>query len=94
VDDRGFYHALKALGAEAPAVRAAAARALARAGRADAAPHLAARLDDEWEVAAQAARTLSRLGEAGRAVLAARAAAGPGLGHDLAEQLLWEGGHG
>lgn len=92
IDERAFYHALKGLGDSAPAVRAAAARALARSGRADASSHLADHLDDEWEVAAQAARALSRLGAHGHAALEARVARGPGLGHDLARQILWEGG--
>jgi hypothetical protein len=92
LDERAFYHALKALGDDDPAVREAAARALARTGRSDAAPHLAAHLDDQWEVAAQSARALLKLGPDGRAALAARVAQGAGLGHDLAEQVLWEGG--
>lgn len=92
IDDRVFYHAVKALNADEPPVRAAAARALARSGRADAAGYLAARLDDEWEVAAQSARALARLGPVGRTALEARAAGLPGLGRDLSRQLLWEGG--
>jgi HEAT repeat protein len=91
LDDRTFYHALKALHDEEPTVRAAAARALSRSGRTDAAPSLAARLDDEWEVAAEAARALVRLQDVGKAALRARIEQGPGLGHDLAQQLLWEG---
>jgi len=93
VDERTFYHALKALGDDDAAVRAAAARALARSGRGDAAPHLAGHLDDEWEVAAQSARALIKLGADGHAALAARVRQGEGLGHDLAQQVLWEGGH-
>jgi HEAT repeat protein len=92
LDERAFYHALKGLGDEDAAVRAAAATALARSGRADAASHLARHLDDEWAVAAQSARALAALGAGGRAELSARAAKGPGLGHDLAQQMLWEGG--
>jgi hypothetical protein len=92
LDERAFYHALKGLGDEAPAVRAAVASALARSGRSDAAPHLARHLDDEWTVAAQSARALSALGADGRAALTARMAEGPGLGHDLSRQVLWEGG--
>jgi HEAT repeat protein len=91
LDDRTFYHALKALQDDEPQVRAAAARALSRSGRADAAPGLAARLDDEWDVAAQAARALMRLDDTGKAALRARLERGPGLGHDLAHQMLWEG---
>lgn len=93
MDDRAYYHAIKALNADAPAVRAAAARALARSGRADAAPQLAGRLDDEWEVAAQSARALARLGAPGLDALKTRVAHGGGLGHDLARQVLWESGH-
>jgi HEAT repeat protein len=92
LDDRTFYHALKALHDDEPNVRAAAARALSRSGRTDAAPSLAERLDDEWEVAAQAARALMRLQEPGKAALRKRIEQGPGLGHDLAHQMLWEGG--
>jgi HEAT repeat protein len=93
LDERAFYHALKALGDDHAAVRAASARALARTGRGDAAPHLAGHLDDEWEVAAQSARALARLGADGHGALADRVARGPGLGHDLAQQVLWESGH-
>jgi len=93
LDDRAFYHAVKALNADEPAVRSAAARALARSGRADAAPQLAGRLDDEWEVAAQSARALAKLGPVGIDALHRRVAAGAGLGHDLARQVLWESGH-
>jgi hypothetical protein len=92
LDERAFYHALKGLSDEVPAVRAAVAAALARSGRADAAPHLARHLDDEWAVAAQSARALVALGADGRAALEARVSVGPGLGHDLARQVLWEGG--
>lgn len=93
LDERAFYHALKGLGDDDPSVRAAAARALARTGRGDAAPYLAGHLDDEWEVAAQSARALIKLGADGHAALAARVQQGAGLGHDLAQQVLWEGGH-
>lgn len=93
LDERAFYHALKALGDDDVAVRSAAARALARAGRGDAAPHLAGHLDDDWEVAAQSARALLKLGPDGHAALAARVRQGAGLGHDLAQQVLWEGGY-
>ena len=90
--ERAFYHAVKALNADEPPVRAAAARALARSGREDAVPQLAGKLDDEWEVAAQSARALSRLGAAGQAALQRRIDSGAGLGHDLARQVLWESG--
>lgn len=93
LDDRTFYHALKALNADEPVVRAAAARALARSGRADATPHLAGKLDDDWEVAAHSARALGRLGADGRQALQSRVRQGEGLGHDLAQQVLWESGH-
>lgn len=93
LDERAFYHAVKALTADEPMVRAAAARALARSGRADAAPQLASRLDDEWEVASQSARALARLGEPGFAALRSRVELGDGLGRDLARQVLWESGH-
>jgi HEAT repeat protein len=93
LDERTFYHALKALNADEPVVRAAAARALARSGRTDAAPQLAGKLDDEWEVAAHAARALAKLGPEGHAALKERVDSGEGLGHDLARQVLWESGH-
>jgi hypothetical protein len=93
LNERAFYHAIKALNADESAVRAAAARALARSGRADAVPQLAGKLDDEWEVAAQSARALARLGAAGQAALQRRIDSGEGLGHDLARQVLWESGH-
>lgn len=90
LDERAFYHAVKALNAAEPPVRAAAARALARTGRADAVPQLAGHLDDEWEVAAQSARALSRLGADGLDALQKRVDRGAGLGRDLARQVLWE----
>ena len=93
LDERSFYHALKALNADEAPVRAAAARALARSGRTDAAMQLAGKLDDEWEVAAQSARALARLGPDGHAALHRRVDAGEGLGRDLARQVLWESGH-
>lgn len=90
-DTRAFYHAVKALSTGTTGVRAAAARAIGRSGREDAAPYLAARLDDEWEIAAHASRALAGLGHSGVAALRARIERGPGLGHDLAQQMLWEG---
>lgn len=93
LDERAFYHALKALNANEIPVRAAAARALARSGRADAAPQLAGKLDDEWEVAAQSARALARLGAPGLAELHQRVNGAEGLGRELARQVLWESGH-
>ena len=93
LDERAFYHAVKALNVDQPVVKAAVARALARSGRADAADQLAGQLDDDWEVASQAARALGRLGEPGIAALRQRVDRGEGLGHDLARQVLWESGH-
>lgn len=91
MDDRAAYHALRALGDADPRVRAHAAQALGRTGRTDFAPYLAQHLDDEWEVAAQGARALSRLGEAGRTALRHREAAGSGgHGFELARHFLWE----
>jgi hypothetical protein len=89
VDERTYYHVLRALTDEVDEVRAAAAWALGRSGRADAARYLASRLDDAWIVAAQSARALRNLGDAGRRVLEAAAADGRG---ELARQMLWECG--
>lgn len=93
IDDRGYYHALRALGDDDAAVRGWAASAIGRTGRPDAADYLAPLLDDEWQVAAHAARALSRIGETGRALLAARAGGPQGHGRELARQLAWEGSH-
>lgn len=89
IDDRAFYFALRGLGDADPDVRAMAARALGRSARADAAPYLAAHLDDEWIVAAHAATALRQLGDAGARVLAARAGESTLAGR-LARQMLWE----
>jgi HEAT repeat protein len=91
MDDRAAYHALRALGDEDPRVRAQAAQALGRTGRTDFVPYLQSHLDDEWEVAAQGARALARLGDQGRAALQAREDSGAG-GHglELARHFLWE----
>jgi hypothetical protein len=89
LDERTFYFALRALADPEPAVRARAARAIGRSSREDAAPYLAPCLEDEWQVAAQAARALRRLGEPGIRCLEARAQA-EGLPGDLARQMLWE----
>ena len=86
VDERAYYHVLRALNDETASVRAAAAFALGRSGREEAAPYLADRLGDQWQVAAQSARALSRLGHAGRGVLEAAAAQQDG---GLARQMLW-----
>jgi HEAT repeat protein len=91
LDDRSHYHALKGLTDPSPEVRAMAARALGRAGRADAARYIAALLDDEWIAAAHAARALRRLGVHGSRALEARAR-DAGLPGDLARQMLWERG--
>jgi HEAT repeat protein len=87
VDDRAYYHLLRALGDDVADVRAAAAWALGRSGRADAAPYLASRLQDAWVVAAESARALRQLGPAGRLALESAAGAPDG---DLARQMLWE----
>jgi HEAT repeat protein len=91
MDERAAYHALRALGDVDPRVRAQAAQALGRTGRTDFVPYLRSHLDDEWEVAAQGARALSRLGDEGRAALQAREHSGAG-GHglELAKHFLWE----
>lgn len=88
LNDRSFYHALRALNDDSPDVRAASARALGRSGRGDAAAYLAARLDDDWQVAAQSARALAQL-ETGRAELE-RMASATGQAADLARQMLWQ----
>ncbi len=90
LSDRAFYHALKALRDDHTDVRAGAARAVSRTGRADATDHLAQLLDDDWDVAAAAAMGLRRMGPRGQATLEVRAGGGPGLGYDLARQVLWE----
>ncbi len=89
VDDRAYYHVLRKLGDEVNEVRAMAAWALGRSGRQEAASYLAPRLNDEWIVAAQSARALRDLGDAGRRVLEAAAA---GEDAELARQMLWECG--
>jgi HEAT repeat protein len=88
VDDRAYYHLLRALNDTAETVRAAAAWALGRSGRQDAAAYLAGRLDDEWLVAAQTARALRALGPAGRRELEEAAS----RNSELARQVLWECG--
>jgi HEAT repeat protein len=91
MDDRVAYHALRAMTDPDARVRAHAAQALGRTGRTDFVPYLAQHLDDEWEVAAQGARALSRLGESGLSALRAREVSGTG-GHglELARHFLWE----
>ncbi len=92
VADVSYYHALKCLSDDDAHVRAMAARALGRARRDEAAPYLAARLDDDWTVAAESARALRSLPGAGRALLGQKSA-GQGQGADLARQALWEMDH-
>jgi HEAT repeat protein len=87
VEDRAYYHILRALNDEAADVRAAAAWALGRSGRQEAATYLAAKLTDQWRVAAESARALSSLGATGRRELASAAAREDG---ELARQVLWE----
>jgi HEAT repeat protein len=89
LDDRGYYFALRALGDDDAEVRAMAARALGRGGRAEAAGYLAPRLSDEWRVAAQTAAALKQLGASGRAVLEVESR-GSGMSGALARQMLWE----
>jgi hypothetical protein len=89
LDDRSFYYALRGLEDVDAGVRAMAARALGRSGRGAAAGYLGPRLTDEWEVAAQAATGLRRLGGTGRTELD-RFATAPGHGGVLARQMLWE----
>lgn len=91
LDDRAFYHVLRALGDEHPEVRAMAARALGRSHRSDAAHYLAAHLDDEWVVAAHSATALRDLGNAGLAYLVARRG-DTGQAGEIARQMLWECG--
>lgn len=86
VDDRAYYHLLRALSDSSAEVRGSAAWALGRSGRQDAAGHLARHLTDEWMVAAQSARALRDLGAAGRRALEAAA-----RDHNvLAQQMLWD----
>ena len=88
IDQRVYYHVLRALTDEAADVRAAAAWALGRSGRPDAVSYLSQRLGDEWMVAAQSARALGALGASGRRALEVAAAAES----ELARQILWERG--
>jgi HEAT repeat protein len=88
VDERAFYHMLRALADDSEQVRAAVAWALGRSGREDAAPYLAPRLKDEWSVAAHTARALRQLGPAGRHELEIAAQEQS----ELAQQMLWECG--
>ena len=90
LDDRAFYFVLKALQDESVAVRAMAARAIARAARSGTAAYLDPLLDDAWDVAVEAALSLKRLGREGAEVLERRASTA-GQAADLAMQMLWEG---
>jgi len=89
LDDRAYYFALRALRDADVNVRAMAARALGRSRRSEAAPYLAASLEDEWAVAAQSAAALKRLGVAGLEQLVASAKRGL-AGAQHARQALWE----
>lgn len=89
MDERSYYHALKALADTSAEVRSMAARALGRSRRADAAPYLARRLDDDWVVAAHSATALRALGPVGIRVLE-RHSGSAGQAGDLARQMLWE----
>jgi HEAT repeat protein len=89
LDEEGAGLAVAALSDEAAEVRAMGARALGRSRRSDAAPSLAARLDDEWMVAASCADALRRLGRPGIDALQTRAD-DPGYVGELARQMLWE----
>lgn len=87
IDQRAYYHVLRALADDAADVRAAAAWALGRSGRPEAASYLSQRLGDEWSVAAQSARSLAVLGPSGRQALEWAASAEDS---ELARQVLWE----
>ena len=90
LDDESARVAIEGLDNDAAQVRAMAAYALKGwQGPGDAAARLAPRLDDTWEVAVKAARTLQSMGPGGAAVLEARAL-GPGIGGLLARQMLWQ----
>lgn len=89
LDDEGVNIALRALDDGEADVRAAAARAIGRARREDAAPQLARHLDDEWIVAASSADALRQLGHPGQEALQARVG-DAGYAGDLARQMLWE----
>jgi HEAT repeat protein len=90
VDQRTYYHALRALSSDNDAdVRAMAAWALGRSGRREAAPYLAKRLHDDWIVAAHSATALRALGAAGITVLRG-VADDKGVAGDLARQILFD----
>jgi HEAT repeat protein len=90
LDDRGAGLAVEALDSANPDVRAMAAYALhGWIGSGDAASRLAARLDDTWTVAVQAARSLEAMGPAGAVALQV-ARPRSDLGAFLARQILWQ----
>jgi HEAT repeat protein len=85
--DRTYYFALRALHDEDAGVRVAAARALGRSRRPEAAPYLGQALHDVWDVAVESAHGLRDLGEAGRRELER---ATTGTARALARQMIWE----
>jgi hypothetical protein len=89
LDDRSYYHALRALLDEHADVRAMAARALGRSRRAEAVPYLAAHLHDEWQVAAHAAAALRAIGPPGLQALQSRTT-DSGHAGELSRQAAWE----
>jgi HEAT repeat protein len=92
LDDETARVALEGVESEDAPVRAMAAHALRGwQGSGDAPARLAYHLDDTWEVAVQAARTLHSMGPAGSRELQARAES-PSLGGRLARQMLWQAG--
>ena len=90
LDDEGTTRAIACLQHRDPAVRAMAALALGgAASRPDLATQLARHLDDDWEVAVPAARSLRSIRPHG--IEALRACSGRrGLSGVLARQMLWE----
>jgi len=90
LDARSAALAIESLESRDAAVRAMAASALRGwTGSGDAASHLARHLDDTWNVAVQAARSLQSMGEAGLVELQRCAARSDAAGI-LARQMLWE----
>ena len=90
LDDAGTARAIACLQHRDPAVRAMAALALGRAASGpEVATQLARHLDDDWEVAVPAARSLRSIRPHGLEAL--RACSGrSGLSGVLARQMLWE----
>jgi HEAT repeat protein len=94
LDEAAAHLAIAALESGDATVRAAAARGLhGWTGPGDAASRLATHLEDEWLVAAQAARALQSMPTDGHRELRASATR-PGLAGALARQMLWEAGPG